>query len=793
MKTGHRQISSIKREVCTTFNPIQFVRLIMNKILTLTLAVVFILSIKQTLTYGQSQASGKSGESLTLWYTQPASQWMTEALPIGNGPLGAMLFGGTEMERIQFNEITLWSGDRMPSTGDIEEENMGAYQAFGDIFIELGHEFAQVKNYRRQLNLENAIHRVEYDYNGVHYSQTAFASHPDRVIVMHIAADQPGSLNGRLWLTDMHHATITLTDNRFQSAGRLPNGFEYEAQLQVLNQGGKMQPSPEENSGITPRPVTGLDFIDCEAITLILAAGTNFEQNFNKEWIGDHPHQRITECVDQAAEQSLERLIQTHMEDYQSLFSRVSLNLGETLPEIKNRSIQERLDAYTNQKTEDPELEALFFQFGRYLLISCSRPGSLPANLQGVWNHSNQPAWAGDYHSNINLEMNYWPAETANLGECHVPLFDYINSIREVSARNTRRHYGDIRGWTVQTMNNACGISFWKWNPPGSAWYAQHLWEHYAFGRDLTYLRNVAYPIMKEVCFFWEDHLIRRPDGTLVTPDGWSPEQYKYEQEEGVTYDQEIIYDLFTNTIEAADALGDDQEFRNHIAKMREDLLKPAIGRWGQLKEWEEDKDDPKDTHRHVSHLFALYPGRQISMALTPDLAEAARVSLNARGDESTGWSRAWKINFWARLGDGDRSYKLLRNLITLVDETRTIYGASGAGVYSNLFDSHPPFQIDGNLGATAGYCEMLVQSHAGEIQLLPALPKAWPTGSFKGLRARGGFEVDLSWENGELLSVTIHSGAGEPVKVTYGEKSWHSKTKKGQAITLNRQLKKSN
>jgi alpha-L-fucosidase 2 len=336
-------------------------------------------------------------------------------------------------------------------------------------------------------------------------------------------------------------------------------------------------------------------------------------------------------------------------------------------------------------------------------------------------------------------------------------------------------------------MNNACGISWWKWNPPGSAWYAQHLWEHYAFGRDKKYLRKTAYPVLKEVCQFWEDHLKRRPDGTLVTPDGWSPEHGP--EEEGVTYDQEIVYDLFTNTIEAAEVLNRDKEFRDHIIALREKLLKPKIGRWGQLQEWETDRDDPNDNHRHVSHLFALHPGRQITMATTPKLAEAARVTLNARGDESTGWSRAWKINFWARLADGDRAYKLLRSLLTLGSETRIFYGERGGGVYSNMFDSCPPFQIDGNLGATAGYCEMLMQSHAGQIQLLPALPAAWRTGAVTGLRARGGFEVDMTWKEGRLATAVIRSEAGQPCRIIYGQNAWESKTKAGATYRFDHNL----
>jgi len=739
--------------------------------------------------HGKTMAQGSdhqphTPEPLCLWYDQPAKEWMTEALPIGNGPMGAMLFGGTDLERIQFNEISLWGGDRMPRPENKEEEDMGYFQAFGDLFIRLGHDPAAVSNYRRQLDIDRAVHRVEYDYRGVHFVQTAFASHPAKAIIVHLTADKPASYTGRVWLTDMHGADIELANARFQAVGNVPS-FEYEAQLQVLNQGGKLERAAPQNAGRSSMAPLGLRIDECDSVTLILSAGTNFAQDFSNEWLGERPHAKVTRHVDAAARMSVDELLAEHVADYQSLFRRFSINVGKTAPQLAGKSTLERLEAYTRDRTTDPELEALFCQFGRYLLISCSRPGSLPANLQGVWNHSNEPAWAGDYHSNINVEMNYWPAEPANLAECHVPFIDYVKSIRETSVLNTRLHYGDVRGWTVQTMNNACGISWWKWNPPGSAWYAQHLWEHYAFGCDKDYLRKTAYPILKEVCHFWEDRLKRRPDGTLVTPDGWSPEQYKYEPEEGVTYDQEIIHDLFTNTIEAADELGDDKEFRDHIVAMRDDLLKPKVGRWGQLQEWEEDKDDPEDIHRHVSHLFALHPGRQISMAQTPELAEAARVSLNARGDESTGWSRAWKINFWARLADGDRAYKLLRSLLTLSRETRIFYGERGAGVYSNLLDACPPFQIDGNLGATASYCEMLVQSHAGEIRLLPALPQAWSTGSVNGLRARGGFEVDMSWKDGRLTEVVIHSRSGLPCRVVYGDKTWELETTAGRPYQL--------
>ncbi len=734
-----------------------------------------------------------AGGTLCLWYDRPAKAWMTDALPIGNGPMGAMLFGGTEVERVQFNEISLWSGDRMAVEGPVagksrdEQQNLGAYQAFGDIFIHLGHDFAKVSEYRRELDLDRAVHRVTYEYSGVRYEQTAFVSHPDGVVVVHLTANKPAAYTGRVQLADMHRARIAADGHKLISTGKLENGFEYEAQLLVLSEHGEITVKSDDAAASNPWgiavPAISVAFDRCDSLTLILGAGTNFRQVHTSGWLGEHPHAVVTKRVDKAAAQSVHDLLTSHVKDYQSLFRRFCLDVGTTAPDLLAKTTLARLESYADGTTADPNLEALFCQFGRYLLISCSRPGSLPANLQGVWNDSNEPAWAGDYHSNINLEMNYWPAEPANLAECHRPLIDYVTSIREVSGENTRRNYGNVRGWTVQTMNNACGVSFWKWNPPGSAWYAQHLWEHFAFGRDDAYLRTTAYPVLKEVCQFWDDHLKRRPDGTLVTPDGWSPEHGP--AEEGVTYDQEIVYDLFTNTIEAADVLGDDREFRDHIAGLRDKLLKPKIGRWGQLQEWEQDKDDPNDDHRHVSHLFALYPGRQISRLATPELAEAARVSLQARGDKSTGWSRAWKINFWARLWDGDHAYTMLRSLLNVVRETKTIYGASGAGVYPNLLDSHPPFQIDGNFGATAGICEMLLQSHADRIHLLPALPKAWPTGRVSGLCARGGFEVDMSWKDGRLTEAVIRSKSGLPCRVVCGDKAWEFSTAPGGSYPL--------
>ncbi len=712
-----------------------------------------------------AQNAGKNNKSIkrVLWTDKPVvidaetakrpgKLWETSVYPLGNGRLGCTIFGEPQKDRIQFNEDSLWVGN---------EDCTGGYQPFGDIYVEMPH--VEFSDYRRELDISRAVQTITYTSGGVNYKREYFSSHPAQVIVFHFSADKKAALSGKVSLTNEHEIPIT-ADNEtlimkgdtgkfwwwqvhLQQPNRLLGSREYasdknidlefEAQVRVLHEGGTVK--TVDNTVV---------FDKCDSLTLLLAAETNYLNRRDKGWRTEHPHERVSAQIAAAEKRAYARLLEEHVADYQNLYGRFSIYLGDAPSEAADLPTDKRVEAYKG--VADHDLEALLYQYARYLMISCSRPGegALPANLQGLWLIDKHPAWRCDYHTDINVQMNYWFTDAANLSECFVPLAEWIDSIREVRKEETRKVLKVKRGWLMRSENGVFGGSTYYFQKGDSAWLCQNLWDHYAFTQDVDYLKRYAYPVMKEISEFWSDHLKELPDGTLVAPDGRSPE-HGPEKADGVSYDQQLCWDLFTNMIEAGEVLGLDAEYRKELIAKRSKLLGPKIGKWGQLQEWMEDIDDPGDNHRHINHMIAVYPGRQIHPTTTPNFAEAAKVGLNARGDGGPGWSQAWKTCLYGRLLDGERAYKLLSGLIR-------------SRIYRNLWASHPPFQIDCNFGYPAGVNEMLAQSHMGYIHLLPALPKAWPEGHIKGMRVRGGYELDMEWKDGELTQAVIR-GVSNP------------------------------
>ncbi|WP_347699388.1 glycoside hydrolase N-terminal domain-containing protein [Nonomuraea sp. B12E4] len=719
-------------------------------------------------------------DDLTLWYDEPATDWETQALPIGNGPLGAKVFGGVASEQLQFNEKTLWTGGpgvtgydfgnwKTPRPGAIAEvrqridrdarmtpeevaarlgqpkTGFGAYQTFGDLFLDFAGAPQNPEDYRRELSLREAVARVGYTAGGVRYSREYFAGNPGNVIVGRIAADQGGKVSFTLRHTSPRNdKTVTAAGGRLTIRGRLSdNKMTFEAQVQVIAQGGTRTDAGDK---IT---VTGAD-----SAVFVLSAGTDYAGTY-PAYRGEDPHAKVTAAVDTAAAKGYDDLRKAHVADYRKLFDRVRLDLGGGVPAVPTDELRRN---YTGgSSADDRALEALFFAYGRYLLISSSRENDLlPANLQGVWNNSTSPPWSADYHVNINLQMNYWLAEQTNLHETTEPYDRYIAAMVEPGRKTARDMYG-ARGWMVNNETNPFGFtgvhdyagSFWF--PEAAAWTTQHLYDTYRFTGDTGYLRETAYPVIKGAAEFWLDFLHTDPrDGKLVVSPSYSPEHGDFSA--GASMSQQIVREVLTNALAAAKQLKVDPDFQAEasaaLAKLGPGL---RIGSWGQLQEWKTDWDSKTDTHRHVSHLYALHPGNQITPG-TPEAA-AAEVSLNARGDGGTGWSKAWKINFWARLLDGDHSHKMLAEQLK-------------SSTLDNLWDTHPPFQIDGNFGATSGIAEMLVQSQQDVVHVLPALPSAWLDGSVSGLRARGDVTVDATWKDGAPDTVTVHPGKTGPIKV---------------------------